>query len=242
MGSRKRNTDMSMTDEIKIVAAPEAEQAEVATETTETEVVESPKKAKTTGRSQKYHSVRAKIDKTKQYEPTAAIELVKKLSYSKFVGSLELHAVVKEASTSFSVSMPHSTGRALKVAIATDELLKEIEGGTIAFDVLVSSPQFMPKLAKLARVLGPKGLMPNPKSGTLTDNPELKKKELEGGKVTIKTEKKAPLVHMVIGKLDMDTTQLAENLTAVLKALRGKAEKVSLSATMSPGVKIALEQ
>lgn len=233
---------MSMTDEIKIVAAPEAEQAEAATETTETEVVESPKKAKVTGRSQKYHSVRAKIDKTKLYEPTAAVELVKKLSYSKFVGSLELHAVVKEAGTSFSVSMPHSTGRTLKVAIATDELLKEIEAGTISFDVLVSSPQFMPKLAKLARVLGPKGLMPNPKSGTLTDNPELKKKELEGGKVTIKTEKKAPLVHMVIGKLDMDTAQLAENLAAVLKALRGKADKVSLSATMSPGVKVALEQ
>lgn len=242
MGSRKRNTDMSVTDEIKIVAAPEAEQAEAATETTETDAVESPKKTKVTGRSQKYHSVRAKIDKTKAYEPTAAIELVKKLSYSKFVGSLELHAVVKEAGTSFSVSMPHSTGRAIKVAIATDELLKEIEAGTIAFDVLVSSPQFMPKLAKLARILGPKGLMPNPKSGTLTDNPELKKKELEGGKVTIKTEKKAPLVHMVIGKLDMDTAKLAENLAAVLKSLRGKAEKVSLSATMSPGVKVAIEQ
>lgn len=240
MGARKRNTDMAVTDEIKVVAAPETENATETAEIAE-ETVVTKKAAKISARSRKYHAVRAKIDKTKLFEPAAAVEMVKKLSYTKFPGTLELHAVVKEEGMSVTLSLPHSTGQTLRVAIATDELLATIEAGTIDFDVLVSSPQFMPKLAKLARVLGPKGLMPNPKNGTLTDNPELKKKELEGGKVTIRGEKKAKLLHMVVGKLDMADKDLTENLEAALKALRGKAEKVSIAATMSPGVKIALE-
>lgn len=242
MGSRKRNTDMSSTDEIKIVAAPETENAAETSEVTK-EQAEAPKKAtKANARSQKYHSVRAKVDKTKLYEPAAAVELVKKLSYSSFVGTVELHAVLKEEGVSVTWSLPHSTGQTLRVAIASDELLTKIEGGEIDFDVLISSPQFMPKLAKLARILGPKGLMPNPKNGTLTDNPELKRKELEGGKVTIRGEKKAPLLHTVIGKVDMEAKDLTQNLEAALKALRGRATKISISASMSPGIKVAIEQ
>ncbi len=235
---------MTSTDEIKIVAAPDAESE---SETGEVEIVDGEavaavdkKPTKVSARSRKYYSVRSKVDKTKHYEPAVAIELIKKLSYTSFTGSLELHAVIREEGANITLSLPHSTGRTLKVAIVSDELLTSIGAGTIDFDVLVCAPQFMPKLAKFARVLGPKGLMPNPKNGTLTDNPELKKKELEGGKVTIRGEKKAPLLHMVVGKLDMDSKQLVENLEAALKALRGKAIKVSIAASMSPGVKIAL--
>ena len=211
MGARKRNTDMAVTDEIKVVTTPETENA---TETAGTadETVVAKKAAKISARSRKYHAVRAKVDKTKLYEPAAAVEMVKKLSYTKFPGTLELHAVVKEEGMSVTLSLPHSTGQTVRVAIATDELLAAIEAGTVDFDVLISSPQFMPKLAKLARVLGPKGLMPNPKNGTLTDNPELKKKELEGGKVTIRGEKKAKLFHMVVGKLDMSDKASLINL------------------------------
>jgi large subunit ribosomal protein L1 len=118
--------------------------------------------------------------------------------------------------------------------------LAQLEAGTIDFDVLITEPRFMPKLAKHARVLGPKGLMPNPKNGTITDNPEAKRKELEGGKVTLKTEKKAPLMHVLLGKTDMETKDLVENLNALLEAVKGKAVKASVTATMSPSVKVAV--
>lgn len=210
----------------------EAETAEVA--------VKAPKVIKTRGK--KYQAVRAKLDKSKTLSHTAAVELVKKLSYSKFAGSLEAHLVVKEVGMSANVTLPHSTGKVVRVAIASDELLADVEAGKVDFDVLVSSPQFMGKLAKLARVLGPKGLMPNPKNGTLTDNPERKAKELAGGAMTIKTEKKAPLIHVAIGKLSLDTKDLTENLEALLKAFKGKIVKISLAATMSPSVKVTVEQ
>jgi len=193
-------------------------------------------------RSRKYRIVRAKIDRTKLLTPTAAVTLIKKLSYAKFGGSLEAHIEVKELGTSATVTLPHSTGKTIRVAIASDELLAQIEAGQIEFDVLVSTPQFMGKLAKLARVLGPKGLMPNPKNGTLTDNPERKAKELAGGALTIKTEKKAPLIHLALGKLSLETVALTENLETLLKALRGKVKKIAICATMSPSLKILVEE
>jgi large subunit ribosomal protein L1 len=192
-------------------------------------------------RGRKYHAVRAKVDKSKNYRPAEAVALIKKLSYSKFVGSLEVHSVVKEVGMSVDLALPHSTGKTVRVAIADPQVLADIEAGKLDFDVLVAHPEYMPKLAKFARVLGPKGLMPNPKNGTLTPNPELKKQELEAGKFSLKTEKKAPLMHLTIGKLDMSDQDLTENLEAVLKALRGKLLKVSIAASMSPSVKVAFD-
>jgi large subunit ribosomal protein L1 len=121
-----------------------------------------------------------------------------------------------------------------------EALIKKIEAGEINFDVLITEPRYMPQLAKFAKVLGPKGLMPNPKNGTVTANPELKKQELEGGKITIKGEKKAPLMHVSLGKTSAETKALVENLQALETALRGKLLKMSISATMSPSVKVTL--
>ena len=189
-------------------------------------------------RSKKYQAIRAQLDKTKSYEPAEAIQLVKKLSYSKFTGSVEAHLVTKDVGISAEVTLPHSTGKTVKVAIVNDQLLTKIEAGEIDFDILLSSPEFMPKLAKLARILGPKGLMPNPKNGTLTPKPELKKKALEAGGLTLKTEKKAPLIHLVIGKTDMTDKQLTENLLSLITAFKDKLVKVSIAASMSPGIKV----
>ena len=189
-------------------------------------------------RGKKYVATRAQVDKTKEYDPFAAIELVKKLSFTKFAGSIEAHGIVRKVGSSYSFAFPHSTGQSVRVAVADDQLLKKIEAGQIEFDVLVAVPSYMPKLAKLARVLGPRGLMPNPKNGTLTDKPEVKKKELEGGKMTLKTEKKAPLIHLLIGKVSMDTKQLVENLNTLIKVLGMDLVKLSISASMSPGVKV----
>lgn len=242
MGSKK-NVDMSQTEaevkEIKIVAS-ETVEADSATAEAGTQAPKAKAKSKQ-GRGKKYHAVRAQLDKTKLYEPADAVALVKKLSYSKFGGSVEAHLVVKEVGTSVDLSLPYSTGKSVKVAIATDALLAEVAEGKIDFDVLLASPDFMPKLAKLARILGPKGLMPNPKNGTLTPKPEIKKKELEAGAFTLKTEKKAPLMHLVIGKVAMDDSELTANVLAILKALKGKVLKMSLAASMSPGVKVNCE-
>lgn len=237
MGSKK-NVVMTGEDSIKIVDA--------AGETTTVETTETPqvsKKAKKArGRSQKYQAVRSQVDKTKTYDPFAAVEMVKKLSYSKFPGTITADVVVKDVGQTTTLTFPHSTGKSIRVAVASDEVIAQIEAGVMDFDVLVTSAQFMPKLAKLARVLGPKGLMPNPKNGTITENPALKKKELEGGQTTIKTEKKAPLMHITLGKASMETKDLVENLQALIEALGLKTQKLSISSTMSPSVKVSLGQ
>ncbi|NLG06664.1 MAG: hypothetical protein GX559_03135 [Candidatus Pacebacteria bacterium] len=189
-------------------------------------------------RGKKYQAVRAQLDKTKTHDPASAIALVKKFSYSKFDASVEAHIVVKEIGTSVDLTLPHNTGKSVKVAIADEALLAEVEQGKINFDVLLASPELMPKLAKLAKILGPKGLMPNPKNGTLTPKPELKKKELEAGAFTLKTEKKAPLMHLVIGKVSMDDKMLEENILAVLKALKNRVLKVAIAPSMGPAIRL----
>lgn len=230
---QKKNVDMSAQEtKVKVVKTPEETKATKA---------KSGQKSSQKVRSKKFVATRAQVDKTKEYDTFAAVEMIKKLSYSKFDGSVEAHLVVRKAGSSFNLSLPHSTGKSIRVVIADDKLLKQIEAGKFDFDVLLTTPAMMPKLTKHARVLGPKGLMPNPKNGTLTDKPEDKKKELEAGKITVKTEKKAPLVHLLIGKVSMETKQLVENLNYLIKVLKADLVKLSISATMSPGIKVKID-
>jgi large subunit ribosomal protein L1 len=245
MGSKK-NVDMSATtDTIKIVADPtqiiETDQPVADAEGTVEAAAEPAKKKQTGHRSARYHHRRSQVDKTKLYDPFAAIELLKRLSYTKFAGSVEVHGMVREVGMQSDVLFPHATGKSVRVAIVSPEVMAKIEAGTIDFDILIAKPGDMPTLTKHARVLGPRGLMPNPKNGTLTDNPEAKKKDFESGKTTIKTEKKAPLFHTVIGKTSMETKDLVENLQALIKAFKGKLVRLSISATMSPGIKVTVE-
>lgn len=194
-------------------------------------------------RSKTYINNRGMIDRTKFHKLPEAVELVKKTSYSKFEGTITADLILKDQKTQIDISFPHSTGQTKKVAIVDDKLLKLIEKGDIDFDILIATPEFMPKIAKFARVLGPKGLMPNPKMGTVTTDPAKKKKELEGGKMTIKTEKKAPLMHVVVGKTNMKDEQLVENITLLIKKINArKISKLVLSATMSPGLKVDLSE
>lgn len=189
-------------------------------------------------RSKKYKAVRSKVDRTKEYDPFSAIELVKKLSYSNFEGTIAAHLNVKEQGLAREVKFPHSRGQNIQVEIADESTLEKIEAGKIDFDILVATPDFMPKITKYAPILGPQGLMPNPKNGTLTPNPEQKKKELESGRVSVKTERKAPVMHVAIGTTDMETKELLENLQTLLEAFRRKLNKVTLAASMSPGIKV----
>ncbi|TSC53089.1 MAG: 50S ribosomal protein L1, partial [Microgenomates group bacterium LiPW_16] len=122
-------------------------------------------------RSKNYLAAKKLIEPAKLYPIGKAIELVKKTALARFDGSVEAHINTTEKGIRGQVSLPYGTGRQIKVAIADEALIGEIEKGKTNFDILVSSPAMMPKLAKVAKILGPRGLMPNPKSGTISDDP-----------------------------------------------------------------------
>lgn len=199
-------------------------------------------------RGKKYREAAKLVDRTKLYPLSDAIALVKKTSITKFDGTVELHINLnpqvlgeKDEKKDFrgSVSLPHGTGKQVTVVAADDKILEEITQGKINFDILVAHPTMMPKLARVARVLGPKGLMPNPKTGTVTTDVEKRVKELSHGQVNFKTEPENPLIHMAVGKVSFTDKQLKENIEAVLTAVgRGKITKVTLSSTMGPGIKV----
>ncbi len=241
MGAKKNVTVDASLDEVKVVKTEET------AETTVVDDKSTKKKAKklekkTSPRSKKYIQARSQVDKSKFLPVLEAIDLVKKLSYSSFVGTISADLVLQEVDNRIVVTLPHATGKTLRVAIVDDNLLKEIEANKLDFDILLTTPAFMPKLAKLARILGPKGLMPNPKNETIVADPEKKKAELLGGKTILKTERKAPLLHLTLGKADLESKKLAENLEAVLKVLGEKVLKVTVAATMSPSVKVQLNK
>lgn len=203
------------------------------------------KQKKARVRSKRYVEAASLVDKTKTYPLADAISLVKKTSLTKFDGSVELHINLNPASLGEkkdmrgSVSLPHGTGKQVRVLVADDAIITDVVEGKINFDILVASPAMMPKLAKVARILGPKGLMPNPKTGTVTEDTAKRAKELTTGKVNFKTEPDQPLIHLLVGKVSFEDKKLVENVDAMLSAVgRGKIAKATLSATMGPGVKI----
>lgn len=208
----------------------------------------SKKEKKVRERSKKYKEVAGMVDRTKLYPLAAAVRLVKKTSLTKFDGTVELHVNLNPQSLGDqkgdyrgTVSLPHGTGKEVRVAIADDALLANIEAGKIDFDVLVAHPSMMPKLAKVARILGPRGLMPNPKNGTVSPTPEKRAKELTSGELNFKAEPGNPIVHLPVGKVSFEDAKLIENIEAILSAIgRNKILRATLAPTMGPGVKLAL--
>lgn len=187
-------------------------------------------------------TAKSQVDRTKNYSIEEAVALVKKTNITSFNATVTLHLnlTAKDAPTRVELTFPYAAGAAKKVAIVSDELLARLDKGVIDFDILVTSPAFMPKLAKYAKLLGPKGLMPNPKAGTVTPNPEAKAKEFEGGKTQVKAEPKYPLMHATVGKTSQPEAELVANIKAMIEAVRPKfIVKATLAATMSPGIKLA---
>ncbi len=187
-------------------------------------------------------TAKSQVDRNKNYSIEEAVALVKKTNITSFNATVTLHLNLtsKDAPTRVELTFPYAAGAAKKVAIVSDELLAKLDKGVIDFDILVTSPAFMPKLAKYAKVLGPKGLMPNPKAGTVTANPEAKAKEFEGGKTQVKAEPKYPLMHATVGKTSQPEAELVANIKAMIEAVRPKfIVKATLAATMSPGIKLA---
>ena len=213
------------------------------------------------------------VDKEKVYSPEEAIELAKKTATTKFTGSVEVHvrtnieAKKTDQAVRGTVALPHGTGKTKRIAafvtdakaadakaagatlIGGEDLIKEIkESEKTDFDVAVAEPAMMAKLAQIAKILGTRGLMPNPKTGTVSDNIAQAIKEIAGGKVNFKNDDSGN-IHLTIGKTDFDSGKLLENLKAFHDALiRSKPASVkktfiasvTLNATMGPGIRVKM--
>ena len=220
----------------------------------------------------KYLEAAKLIDKTKKYPIEEALELVKKVAYTKFPASVEVH-IKTNADPKYNdqmirgtVVLPYGTGKKVRVAafVADDkvketldagadiagneELLKKIEAWDIDFDVLVTTPDMMRDLAKVAKILWPKWLMPSPKAGTVTPKIADAIKEIKKGRVEFKLDKGGN-IHAIIGKVDFPTEHLKENFEALIKAIQdAKPEgvkwqlikKVVVAPTMGPGIQVAI--
>ncbi|MDD4026706.1 MAG: hypothetical protein PHO75_00790 [Candidatus Shapirobacteria bacterium] len=192
-------------------------------------------------RSKKYLAAKAKIDVTKYYSLKEAVKLVKETSLSKFEGKIEAHVTGLDIGNIGEITFPNLETASKKVVILNDTILAEIKENKVNFDILIATPATMPKLLPLAKVLGPKGLMPNPKNGTLTDKPEESLKKLSVAKTILKTEKKAPIIHIVVGKTSQPDSEIIANVEELIKVVKAnKIKKLALCATIGPCVKIMI--
>lgn len=213
------------------------------TESKQSETVVARKKSKRKAaarvRSKRHTDNSSFVAKKTAYPILSGIEMLRKFKKSNFDETVELHINTREKGISGQVSLPYGTGKKLRIKIADDALIGEIEQGKIDFDILVATPDMMPKLAKVARILGPRGLMPNPKNGTISDKPEQVVEKLSAGQITYKTEPQAPLIHMSVGKLSFENDKLSENIRTVLESIgAAKISSVTLKSTMSPAIRI----
>lgn len=210
--------------------------AETPAETTSTKL----KVAKIRGK--KYQAAKKKVDVTKYYPLKEAVKIVKETSFSKFDGKVEAHVTVLDIGNVGDITFPHLESVGKKVVVLNDTILAEIKDGKINFDILIATPSTMPKLLPFAKTLGPKGLMPNPKNGTLTDDTETAVKKLSVAKTIIKTEKKSPVIHIIIGKVSQPIEELTANIDELIKVIKSnKIKKLALCATMGPCVKVEVK-
>lgn len=230
LGGGQRVKDMSSTEVIveepSLTEVPEGEsQAKL------------PKPPKVRGK--KYQEVKKLVESGKAYSLTEAIKLAKKSSYSKFGGSLEVHFNVVKKGLTGEAQLPYLKGKEKKIAVADEETIAKIKVGKIDFDLLLASPADMAKIVPFAKILGPKGLMPNPKNGTLVPDPEKAKANFSKPSFQYKTEDDFPLIHTIIGKLTQPDEELVANFKALVKAIgTTNIQKAVLKASMGPGIKV----
>jgi len=221
-------------------------------------------------RSKGYRKAAEQIDRTKLYEPADAIKLAKDTSPTKFDATVEVAMRLgvdprkADQMVRGTVNLPHGTGKTARVIVfaqgakaeeavaagadevGTDELVARIQGGWLEFDAAIATPDQMAKIGRIARILGPRGLMPNPKTGTVTMDVTKAINEIKGGKITFRVDKHSNL-HLIIGKASFSEDQLIDNYAAVLdevlrvkpSAAKGKyLRKVTVTTTMGPGVPV----
>lgn len=207
----------------------------------EPEIVKQKKETVEKQRGKKYLEAKAKINKSNTYKISDAIKLVKETSYSKFDGTMEMHLVVKKTGVNVNVTLPFSPGKEKRVEFADEKTLEKLKKGKIDFDVLLTTADMMPKLVMFAKLLGPRGLMPNPKNGTIIKTAKDKEK-FGGNTINLKTEKETPLIHTSFGKVSQKDEELVKNLETILDKLGGSKTiiRAFIKSTMSPSVKIQI--
>ena len=225
-----------------------------------------------TRHGKKYQEVTKLLDRTKNYQPQEAIELAKEMAYGQFDETVELHLRMginpKDATQQVRgvALLPHGLGKKIRVLVFAqgeaegiaktagadfaggDEFIKKIEGGWLDFETAIATPEMMGKVGKLGKILGRRGLMPNPKSGTVVAATDLPKviDDARKGRLEFKLDRTA-IIHVPLGKVNFDSDKLMDNLTAVVEAVvkakpsgtKGQYIKTaSLTTTMGPGIKL----
>jgi large subunit ribosomal protein L1 len=220
--------------------------------------------------SKAYRKSAEQIDNTKMYVPAEAIKLAKQTSTVKFDATVEVAMRLgvdprkADQMVRGTVNLPHGTGKTARVivfaagekaaeaeaagadVVGSDELIARIQGGWLEFDAAIATPDQMAKIGRIARILGPRGLMPNPKTGTVTMDVSKAVSDIKGGKITFRVDKHSNL-HLIIGKVSFSENQLLENYAAVVdevlrakpSAAKGKyLKKVAVATTMGPGIQV----
>lgn len=221
-------------------------------------------------KGKKYRNAFDKVDPERLYTLAEAAALIKDVSYVKFNASVDCHVRLgvdpRQANQMIrgTATLPHGTGKEVTVLVLTtpenedaareagadhvglDDYIAKIQGGWTDIDVIICSPNVMPKVGRLGRVLGPRGLMPNPKSGTVTTDVAKAVKEVKAGKIDFRVDKTG-IIHTSVGKISFEANQLAENtgeLLATLQRMKPQGLKgnyfhtITLAPTMGPGIKI----
>jgi large subunit ribosomal protein L1 len=221
-------------------------------------------------RGKRYRALRENLDRTREYSPSEAISAVKSLQSAKFTEAVEAHirlgVNVRHADQQVrgTMTLPHGLGKEVRVvafaqgdkareaeaagadAVGGEDLAERVQGGWTDFDVAVATPDMMPVVARLGRILGPQGKMPNPKVGTVTEDVGRTVEQAKAGRVEYRTDRSG-IVHLVIGRADFDERRLLENYAALIDeivrakpaAAKGRyIRSVTLSTTMGPGVRV----
>jgi len=192
-------------------------------------------------RGKNYQASRTKVDPSKFYPIEEAVKLVKEISFSKFDASVDAHIITRKKGLTGEVNFPNFKGKSRKVVVADEKVLEQIKAGKIDFDILLATKEFMPKLVPFAKILGPKDLMPNPKTETIVDDPKKALEKFQGGLTRFKTEKDQPLIHLKIGQVSQPEKELEENLKALIAAIGPRnIKKLVIAPTMGPGIKVQI--
>jgi len=220
------------------------------------------------GRGKKYAEAQKSYDRSETYSPEAAVDLVKKMSYAKFDESVDLSITLnmkKQASVRDTLVLPHSFQKEKKILVfargekaeeaqeagaayvGAEDLVEKIRGGWLDFDIAVATPDMMRDVGKLGPILGRRGLMPNPKTRTVTFDLKEAIEELKKGRVEFRADK-GGVIHMAIGRVSMGVEQIVENLRVVMEEVARKRpddtkgefiRAVTLASTMGPGVRVS---
>jgi large subunit ribosomal protein L1 len=221
-------------------------------------------------RSKAYRQAIDKVDRSRFYSPLEAVALAKKTSPTKMDATVEVAMRLgvdprkADQMVRGTVNLPHGTGKTVRVivfasgdraaeavaagadAVGSEDLIERIQGGWLDFDAAIAAPDQMAKVGRIARILGPRGLMPNPKTGTVTPDVAKAITDIKGGKINFRVDKQSNL-HLIIGKVSFDADKLVENYAAALdEVLRAKPstakgrylKKVHFSTTMGPGIPV----